>query len=236
MDIPSIPPPIVPSSVSTSPSPPPVIPPQPPIISPQPPQKKSFVWLIVPLLIFVLTIGGYLFFQTNKFKQQLNQPAGPSPVVVLPSSSPNLTADWQTYTNKLFNFSFKYPSTFVITDNLQTSTDPSAWTTKKSLNLVDSVQNYSFSIMINPDGFGPWFPNKLHKLSYSETKGIYITDTSINNENLTPDQYSVIGSGSFQVSNVVGFLVFANSSDNVQAHTYLDKTFSQILATFKFTN
>ena len=223
---------------------------QPPFVPPPAQVKKSPKLLYILLILISLSAASIFAYKYYQLKTQITV-VTPSPSL---SPSPTLdqeilpeltfeqdvpidpTADWKIYTNDLFGFSLKYPSPFTITDNLQTSTDPLAWTTKKSLNLVDSVQNYSFSIMINPDGFGPWFPNKLHKLSYSEEKGIYTINTSLNSENLTPDVYSIIGSGDFQVKKVVGFLVFANSSDDVQARTYLDKTFDQILSTFKFIN
>lgn len=125
-------PPSPPPPASTPPSPPPpavspppsspapaVAPPQPPIFPLPPPQKKSFSWLLLPFLIFILFISGYLVFQINKFKQQLNQPSpipASSPVAVLPSPSPSLTADWLTYTNQVQNYSFQYPADWKINE------------------------------------------------------------------------------------------------------------------------
>lgn len=127
---------------------PPVIPPRPPI-APQPPKKKSFAWLIIPLLIFILTIGGYFVFQINKFKQQLNQPTptpAPSPVVVLPSPSPSLTADWPTYINQVQNYSFQYPSDWQINE-----TGASVDINNK---LTLTKNNYIITIYANIQGIG----------------------------------------------------------------------------------
>ncbi|MDZ7586751.1 MAG: hypothetical protein U0946_03260 [Patescibacteria group bacterium] len=110
-------PPIIPNSTPT--------PPQPPIFTPPTPRKKSFTWLLIPLLIFLFFFSTYFILQINKYKQQLNQPTptstpSPSSSAVLPSPSPSLTADWLTYTNQVQHYSFQYPANWQLNESIAT--------------------------------------------------------------------------------------------------------------------
>lgn len=200
MDNQPIQPPIISTSTPPSPPPvPPVTPPQPPIFSPQLPKKKSFAWLIIPLLIFVLAIGGYFVFQINKFKQQLQAPAPtPNPVVVLPSPSPSLTADWPTYTNQVQNYSFQYPSDW------QINATGATVDINNKLTLIKT--NYIITIYANIQGIGgtarqvPSTPITVAGLN------LYKRDIGDNLYNNT---------GSFEIS----------SSDSSPTFKYLDKTY-----------
>jgi len=133
-------------SISPTLPPPPVPPAEPPIFPP-PPRKKSPAWLIIPLLIFILPLSAYFIFQINKFRQQLNQPAPTaSPVVVSPSPSPSLTADWQTYTNPKQGYSFKYPESWQI--------NATAAAVDINNKLTLTKDNYIITIYANIQGVG----------------------------------------------------------------------------------
>jgi len=137
-----------PISPTPPPSPPvpPVIPPRPPVF-PQPPKKKSPAWLIIPLLIFILPLSAYFVFQINKFRQQLNQPAPTaSPVVVSPSPSPSLTADWPAYHNQVQNYSFQYPRDWQINE--------AAAAVDINNKLTLTKDNYLITIYANIQGVG----------------------------------------------------------------------------------
>lgn len=198
----SIQPPIAPP-----PTPPPVPPAEPPIFSPRPPKKKSLAWLIIPLLIFILPLSAYFVFQINKFKQQLNQPthaASPSPVVVLPSPSPSLTADWPTYNNQVQNYSFQYPSDWQINE-----TGASVDINNK---LTLTKNNYTITIYANIQGVGG---------TAKQVPSTPITVAGLNlfKRDIGDNLYQ--NTGSFEIS----------SSDSNPTFKYQDKTY-EIYLTF----
>lgn len=204
---------------------------------PIPPQKSPTIPILITLLILALSAAGYFFYQTQMLSNSLETPfPTTSPT---PAPSPDPTANWLTYQNTNLGFSFSYPPTMEIDDQLQTSTDPREWTTKKSLTLSDSETNCNFSLMINPDGFGPNFPNKTEQVSYHDDKGFTIDQTIENTENLTPNLYTVIYTSAAAPKineNIHGIWSQASCQTSSTAPEYIDNTFSQILSTFKFTS
>jgi hypothetical protein len=208
--------------------------PAPIAVQPVPNKKFSALLLIlVPILIGTAVIGIYVMLQARTMYQEAIATPTPSPS---PIASVDPTADWQTYTNNLFLFSFKYPSKYSLTDNLQQSLDPLAWTTKKTLALTNSENNCTVSLMVNPDGFGPWFPNKTLAVESNGRNGLAITSETENTENLTEGLYQIIVTGTVADGKVNGLWMSANCPDTPQRISYLDATTNLILSTFKFTN
>ena len=85
------------------------------------PQKSSKTLTIVLVVITILSLflSGYLAYQNYQLRQEILQPVvtpEPYPIEVKPSPTVNvtseLTANWQTYTSSVFNYSFKYPMTW----------------------------------------------------------------------------------------------------------------------------
>lgn len=78
-------------------------------VEPEPP-KKSYTWLIVVLIIFLLANSSVLVYKYYQLKQQVAQtPASPIPNPSAAASPVvNPTANWKTYTGD--GFSFKYPA------------------------------------------------------------------------------------------------------------------------------
>ena len=69
--------------------------------------KKSFPkWPLMAVFSFILGIASILVYQ--KFQPTRSNLVGPSPSVVV-SPSPDMTANWQTYSNNYWQVSFKYP-------------------------------------------------------------------------------------------------------------------------------
>lgn len=212
------------------------------------PKTNSFLVILLSILLIIsISIAGFFAFQTQKLVKELTAlkteekvvavttPEPTTEPVATESSEADPTANWKTYTNKVFKFSFEYPSEYQLTDNLQESTDPLAWTTKKYIQLDNSINSCSMSMMINPDGFGPWFPNKFLNLAYSFDTGFYVTTETSSTENLTENVYNLVLSGTDSKAPYT-FLAFANCPDNQTNRNYLDKLVRQILSTFKFTN
>jgi hypothetical protein len=71
------------------------------------PKSKLVPILLIILIISVLVVGGFFVYKTY-FSQNTIQPIGNS--TSQPVSTPDPTADWQTYTNEKYGYSFKYPS------------------------------------------------------------------------------------------------------------------------------
>ncbi len=218
----------------------------PQVVVEQPKQSNFLIILLSIISVISLSIAGFFAFQTQKLVEELallrTQPTPVAtsepttePVTTSSSTTVDPTAGWKMYTNKVFKFTFKYPSEYQLTDNLQESTDPLAWTTKKYIQLDNSTNSCSMSMMINPDGFGPWFPNKFLNLAYSFDTGFYVVTETSSTENLTENVYNLVLSGTDSKAPYT-FLAFANCPDNQTNRTYLDKLVRQILSTFKFSN
>jgi len=114
--IPPQPPIISDPTPPSAPPVPPVTPPEPPIISPQPPQKKSFTWLIILVILFLLASTGVLAYQYYQLKTQTTNPSllSQPTLITLPSPDPLAEADdptvnWNTYINNYWGVSLRYP-------------------------------------------------------------------------------------------------------------------------------
>ena len=84
------------------------------IVSPPPHRfSKTFIVLIAVILLVAAGVGGYIL-GTNQ-----NQTVQTQPVTQLPqpSPTPDPTANWKTYSNTKYDFSFKYPSEWEIDDS-----------------------------------------------------------------------------------------------------------------------
>ncbi|MDD3480792.1 MAG: hypothetical protein PHW75_01005 [Patescibacteria group bacterium] len=66
------------------------------------------------------------------------------------------TADWKTYTNSEYGFSFMYPTGWVVEDNLQDKGEIPKSSESLVIKFNNSVDTL-ISLMINPDGLGPIF-------------------------------------------------------------------------------
>jgi hypothetical protein len=65
---------------------------------------------IVIILLFALGAAGYFAYQNWQLKQQISQ-VQPTPTPqITPTTTPDPTADWKTYTNSVYSYSFKYPN------------------------------------------------------------------------------------------------------------------------------
>lgn len=92
-----------------------------PILPEQPKQNNFLVILLSVLLLLSVSIAGFFAYQTQTLVKELTLLKS-SPTLVS-SAEPTLdpTADWKTYTNAKYGFSFKYPKDSIIkTDTILT--------------------------------------------------------------------------------------------------------------------
>lgn len=68
-------------------------------------KQKGLAPILVVLLI-VLAVGGYLLYQ-KQFKPAFTPQSPPSPI------ASDETANWKTYTNNKYKYSFKYPPSWI---------------------------------------------------------------------------------------------------------------------------
>ena len=98
--------------------------PTPPVFTQTPvepePVKKSYSWLIVVIIIFLLAGSSVLAYKYYQLKQQVTQ----TPTKTSPSSTPfpetppaNPMANWKTYTSTEFGFQIKYPDNWSIKED-----------------------------------------------------------------------------------------------------------------------
>lgn len=227
--------PIQPPIISAPPTPPPVPPAEPPIFSPPPLKKKSFAWLILPLFVFIVVISGYFIFQINKFRQQLNRPAPivtPSPVAVLSSPSPSLTADWLSYQNQIQNYSFQYPRDWQINE--------AGAIVDINNKLTLMKDNYVITIYANIQGLSG---------TAKQVPSVPITVAGLNlfKRDIGDNYYQNTGSLEISASDSSPtfqyqgktyeiYLTFPLAEKGTETYLANLKTFDLLLTTFKFTN
>jgi hypothetical protein len=82
-----------------------------PLVVPTHKKFSLFLFLLIPILTTIAVISLYVLLQARTMYQQTLPIASPAPSST-PLASADPTADWQTYTNNKYNFSFKYPKNF----------------------------------------------------------------------------------------------------------------------------
>lgn len=101
---------------------------QPLTVGTRPKPNNFLVILLSVLLLLSVSIAGFFAFQTQKLVNELTvlktkenvvpvvtpEPESTFPMYTEPTADP--TANWKTYTNTKYNFSFKYPSDFKINE------------------------------------------------------------------------------------------------------------------------
>ncbi len=94
---------------------------EPPVTPPIPGKPNKLLIVLIVLSLLLLGTTGYLAYQNYQLRQQLAQvqtQPSPSPTSVptsSPSPTPDPTADWETYRNEEYRFSFKYDPSGILT-------------------------------------------------------------------------------------------------------------------------
>ncbi|MCX6816941.1 MAG: hypothetical protein NTZ93_03685 [Candidatus Beckwithbacteria bacterium] len=203
-----------------------------PIFTPEPPKKSSSGFLVI-LVFLLFGVTAFLANQNLTLKQKITQlKSSPSPAPALASPSPDITADWQTYTNPAQGYSLKYPSAWQIND--------SAATVDINNKLTLTENNYLITIYANIQGVsggGQQFPSTPIKVSGLDLYKRDIGDNLYSNTG----SWEISASDSsptfeYQDKTYEINLVYPladKGSDNYKANL---ATFDQILGTFQFAD
>lgn len=204
----------------------PTIPPQP--VAPISTKQKNPLLTIIVIIILFLSLGavGFLMYQNQQLKQQiaiLTKPI-PSPI---PTTIPDEADNWKTYNNNKYNFSFKYPSQWIVEE----VNDKFLYLNNKKIdNSVTQTNQVFFTLSINTEKEeATWLRNRLNEVSNSNIETInnikYII-TDLRSHSI--GGYSFIHAETVDKNDVV--YRFGLSDENYERY------FAKILSTFKFTN
>jgi hypothetical protein len=90
------------------------------------PKKSIIVFPTVILLVIISIIAGYLLYQNYQLRTQISRlvaqiptpTAEPTPFATLgPTATPDVTANWKTYTNIKYGYQLRYPNDWSVTEN-----------------------------------------------------------------------------------------------------------------------
>ncbi len=202
-------------------------------------QKPKFsLALIIGIVLFLLVAGGVVGFYV--FKPQLmsliSKPTPtPSPAEVLMKVStptPDPTANWETYTNKYYGISLKYPKSFIVKDELL-----SLWgtlTLQENITVTNNGKSgnpYKITIYLRDARGYDKYVNFLASPEAAEEKRP-ITINGISGFELKSNGHRVILLP-YHVNDIpdMGGLLIES-----QYMPQEDDLFNQIIQTFKFTN
>ena len=200
--------------------PPPILP------APTPPTPpKSYTGIIIAFLVLViLALSGFIAY-TNFFAPKPTPPPSPTPITT-PTSTPDPTANWKTYINTQYSFSFKYPP------EAQLGSSEATTRIQVSLGKIDITCGYPFQFTVVYSGYDLQKHNETTTYQTQvDQKTANRYDTAVNLEgcsNVSPNIYIP------NISNpTINDLVIAANYANKQEYKTL---FDLILQTFKFTN
>jgi hypothetical protein len=182
-------------------------------LEPKKEEVKSSHWITtLSVAIFILLALGaiaFLYYQNQQLKNMLAnyQPQTTSPPIPVATADP--TADWKTYTNTAYNYSFKYPNNWNL--RLFAGSQEQA-TTANSFAIEGPYQNLQ-TLQGGPD--------------YSITITVVAKQPSAVS---TPDKLvssKVIGNNKYLEFDLISSMPNQTITDT--------QTFDQILSTFQFT-
>jgi hypothetical protein len=201
--------------------------------------KPRPAWeLIVGVIIGALLFGAIGYLAGSKNANTTNDATATATTVaddsatVTESASTTTTADmtanWKTYTNDTYGFSFRYPNTFAVSeDKNYTSLD-----NKNAQTIIIKNSTNSLTVWINPDGFGLEGASDRYTANIANGK-INVTEKI---QNQPSEEFPVLD-GRVVLSNMLH-----NNDTLVAAYNFDIKdrvveltTFDQILSTFQFT-
>ena len=204
--------------------------------------QKGHVLLVV--LLIAVAIGGYLLY-TNYSNNRSKVTTSVVQQTTQPSPSPSdETANWKTYTNTKYGFSFKYPSNLVVAEQ-----DTIQLTNEASMPQV--IPNKYINILIFVYSIDPqtslrgWVEKDTIRNKPDGTTGSTVIGTIDNYQSGDLQGFTYHGGAEVDVKHVLFkkegkifdftldcYETGCSYKDNPEA----EAVFNQILSTFKFTN
>jgi len=201
---------------------------------------SNFWKVFISVVVTILVVGGGIFYlmqrQINSIQddnqakmddlnKQIATLKSTSSTSTTPTATTDEAANWKTYTNTTYGFVFKYPSTLTVADELNKTGN---WTVAKKLKVSDSTD--SLELWVNPDGFGPFFPEYTYKITAAVTG---LTITSKDKESVSEGQSDSVTFAKTQFiygknTYLLHFKIKGSDSNPLTQ-------FDTILSTFQFT-
>ena len=207
----------------TVPTPPPQV--TPPVVSPILPKKNNLAVILLSILLLItLFISGYLFLQVQGLTKQLAQ-LQIQPTSSIPTTTPDITANWKTYTDPKGKYSFKYPdywkSQSLPTNSQQLLSLRSPTEINISLSLVENLPGIDLNCEVE---------NKRENININKLIITKILTTGIKSDSCGDNSgsktiWAVLG------KNISDYLIIRY---NIATTQMAESTFDQILSTFRF--
>ncbi|OGY18962.1 MAG: hypothetical protein A2784_02420 [Candidatus Chisholmbacteria bacterium RIFCSPHIGHO2_01_FULL_48_12] len=173
------------------------------------PKPKSLLILIGLVFLIILSVtGGFLL------GKQLYSPASRSTLTSIaePTSTPDPTANWKTYTNNQYKFVFKHPNDWRV------------------ISLEEESKPQEIVVTYNPDTKDAYLERNPDAYDQSQKSDAVINGVQItrikNNKDVYRREYAIIPLTS-------GTLIITGTLD-VAVNQKQTSSFNQILSTFKF--
>jgi hypothetical protein len=209
-----------------------VIQPTPPTTPPvQPPKGKKSIVLMIAIHLIAVAVIGYFVYQNMQLKRQITLPqktpiASTTPTA-LPTTDP--TANWKTYTDSKWSFSFKYPSgwTYKLGE-----TNPITGLVTFNTNLASGNKNtnYIFEVVLETESnFNQWSKNS----GQTTTLAPQTINGLIYEKYIVADMYYSLDYILKENGNIYRFVVYPYDTNQYPAE--LKDNIDQILSTLKFT-
>lgn len=138
---------------------------------------STFWKIFISVVVTIAVVGSGVFYlmqkqidnvrndnlkQIDDLNKQIKTLKSTSAAPATTPATTDETASWKTYTNDTYGFSFKYPATLSVTDTLSQSGN---WSVSKKVIIKDTTD--SMEVWVNPDGFGPFFPDFSYDITAS---------------------------------------------------------------------
>jgi hypothetical protein len=191
-------------------------------------QQGFHIWVIALIIVVVAALGfaGWYVWDKNKADNSANTT---NPTAV-PTPTADPTADWQTYTDDTYGFSFRYPSD--ATASVNTYADLNA----SDVAVVTNDQKYGITITVNESMPGDEIAQRTIKFDASVSDGgLVLTKASDSSKDLWAGQTTA------------GYMIYATLTYNNNEYTFDSRNntnsedadgalafYEQVLGTFKF--
>jgi len=192
--------------------------------------------IILAILISAAAFGGVGYYLgTQKADKSTTTATATVTTTASGTATADVTANWKTYTNDTYGFSFKYPSGWTISDQLQEKGEESA-VNKDYLKI--SKGDASITMYFEPAGWGSPQPEITYKVSIKDNKMV-LSDKAVlapseqNEIAQEPGLITLVSQDRNSFALTLGGYNMAVSATNVGLSQ--EATIVSILSTFQFT-